>query len=413
MIIPLSLQIALRFSNRKQRGCIVSLGYVISTISIALGVAILIIGLSAINGFERELNQRILAVIPHGEIEPIHPPFTNWKNIIKQVKKVSGIMAAAPYINFTSIAEHGTKLQVIQVKGVDPQQETYLSALPHFIQNGAWQQFTTGKKQIIIGKVVADNLNVKCGDWITIMIPNINPNGKLLQPKRIRVVVCGILALHNQLDYFFAIVPLADAQRYLDKQQDISGIAMKINNVFDANRLVRNVSRVINADVSVHSWINTYGYMYRDIQMIRTIMYLAMILVIILACFNIVSTLVMVAKDKSANIAILRTLGAKNQLISAIFIWCGLLAGLTGSAIGGIIGTILALNLTHIVKGVEHFLGYQLLSGNIYFIDFLPTELHWLNVVSVLSITLLISLLASWYPARYINTINPTLILNR
>ncbi|CAK8738993.1 Lipoprotein-releasing system transmembrane protein LolE [Sodalis praecaptivus] len=167
-----------------------------------------------------------------------------------------------------------------------------------------------------------------------------------------------------------------------------------------------------NAYIKIRSWIGTYGYMYRDIQMIRAIMYLAMVLVIGVACFNIVSTLVMAVKDKSADIAILRTLGAKDGLTRAIFIWYGLLAGLTGSVIGAVVGVLMALNLTTLVKGLERLLGHRLLSGDIYFIDFLPTKLHWVDVTSVLATALLLSLLASWYPARRASRIDPARVLS-
>ncbi len=410
--IPLALQIALRFSRGRRSGGMVSLISIISTVGIALGVAVLIIGLSAMNGFERELNHRILAVVPHGEIEPVNPPFTGWPAILGRVEKVPGIVAAAPYLNFTGLVERGAKLKAIQVRGVDPQQESRLSALPSYVQNGAWRDFAAGKQQIIVGQGVAAALDIKQGDWLTIMIPNSDPQMKLLEPKRIRLQVSGILALSGQLDHSFAMVPLADAQQYLDRGQDISGIAIKVGDPFAANKLVRDAGEVTQSYVYIRSWIGTYGYMYRDIQMIRAIMYLAMVLVIGVACFNIVSTLVMAVKDKSTDIAILRTLGAKDRLTRAIFIWYGLLAGLTGSVSGVVVGVAAALNLTSLVKGIERMLGHNLLSGDIYPIDFLPTELHWLDVAIVLGTALLLSLLASWYPARRASRIDPARVLS-
>jgi lipoprotein-releasing system permease protein len=322
------------------------------------------------------------------------------------------MLAAAPYVNFTGLIERDDKLRAVQVRGVDPEQEYQLSMLPRYVQDNAWQDFSAGKQQIIIGQGVAQALNVKRGDWLTIMIPNSSPQMKLLEPKRIRLQVSGILALSGQLDHSYAMVPLADAQNYLDKGQDITGIAIKVNDPFNANKLVRDAGEVTRSYVYIRSWMGTYGYMYRDIQMIRAIMYLAMVLVIGVACFNIVSTLVMAVKDKSGDIAILRTLGAKDRLTRAIFIWYGLLAGLTGSVSGVVVGVLMALNLTSLVKGIEHMLGHNLLSGDIYYIDFLPTELHWLDVVIVLCTALLLSLLASWYPARRASRIDPARVLS-
>lgn len=410
--MPLSLLIGLRFSRGRRRGGMVSLISVISTIGIALGVAVLIVGLSAMNGFERELNNRILAVVPHGEIEAVNQRWTNWQEALDNVQKVPGIAAAAPYINFTGLVESGANLRAIQVKGVNPQQEQHLSALPSFVQGDAWRNFKAGEQQIIIGKGVADALKVKQGDWVSIMIPNSNPEHKLMQPKRVRLHIAGILQLSGQLDHSFAMIPLADAQQYLDMGSSVSGIALKMTDVFNANKLVRDAGEVTNSYVYIKSWIGTYGYMYRDIQMIRAIMYLAMVLVIGVACFNIVSTLVMAVKDKSGDIAVLRTLGAKDGLIRAIFVWYGLLAGLFGSLCGVIIGVVVSLQLTPIIEWIEKLIGHQFLSSDIYFIDFLPSELHWLDVFYVLVTALLLSLLASWYPARRASNIDPARVLS-
>ncbi|QXN61994.1 lipoprotein-releasing ABC transporter permease subunit LolE [Serratia fonticola] len=409
---PLSLLMALRFSRGRRRGGMVSLISVISTIGIALGVAVLIVGLSAMNGFERELQNRILAVVPHGEIEPVKQPFTGWPEILQRVEKVPGILAAAPYINFTGLMENGAQLRAVQVKGVDPAQEKQLSALPSYVQGDAWANFKSGEQQVILGKGVADALGVKQGSYVTVMIPNSDPEMKLLQPKRIRLHVTGILQLSGQLDHSLAMVPLADAQHYLDMGDSVTGIAIKVNDVFAANKLVRDAGEVADATVYIKSWIGTYGFMYRDIQMIRAIMYLAMVLVIGVACFNIVSTLVMAVKDKSGDIAVLRTLGAKDGFIRAIFVWYGLLAGLVGSLSGVVVGVIASLQLTNIMKGIEKLMGHSFLSGDIYFIDFLPSELHWLDVAIVLGTAIMLSLLASWYPARRASRIDPARVLS-
>lgn len=410
--LPLSLLAALRFSRGRRRGGMVSLISVISTVGIALGVAVLIVGLSAMNGFERELNNRVLAVVPHGEIMPVKPPFAGWQQVLQRVEKVPGIAAAAPYINFTGLLENGAQLRAVQVKGVDPQQESRLSALPKYVQGDAWSHFKSGEQQVILGKGVADALGVKEDAYVTVMIPNSDPQMKLLQPKRIRLHVTGILQLSGQLDHSLAMVPLADAQQYLAMGDDVSGIAIKVNDVFAANKLVRDAGEVTNAYVYIKSWIGTYGYMYRDIQMVRAIMYLAMVLVIGVACFNIVSTLVMAVKDKSSDIAVLRTLGAKDGFIRAIFIWYGLLAGLVGSLSGVVVGVIASLQLTNIIKAIEKMIGHAFLSGDIYFIDFLPSELHGLDVASVLATSIVLSLLASWYPARRASRIDPARVLS-
>lgn len=413
MVAPLSLLIGLRFSRGRKRSGMVSLISIISTIGIALGVAVLIIGLSAMNGFERELNNRILAVVPHGEIEPLQQPFNDWPQIERRIEKVKGIVAAAPYITFTGLIESGVNLRAVQVRGVDPVQEKRLSALPDFVRGDAWSNFSAGKQQIIIGQGVADALHVKEDSWITIMIPNADQGrNKLSSPKRIRLQVAGILRLSGQLDHSFAMIPMSDAQNYLDMGNSVTGIAIKVADVFNARQRVHDAGMAADTYVRIKNWTTTYGYMYRDIQMIRAIMYLAMVLVIGVACFNIVSTLVMAVKDKSGDIAVLRTLGAKDGLIRAIFVWYGLLAGLLGSVCGVVLGTVISLELTPIMQIIERLAGHHFLSGDIYFIDFLPSELHWLDVIYVLATALILSLLASWYPARRASNIDPARVLS-
>ncbi|UDG79617.1 lipoprotein-releasing ABC transporter permease subunit LolE [Candidatus Steffania adelgidicola] len=412
MKIPLSLKIAFRFSQGRQWGDMPSLISIISTLGIALGVAALIIGLSTMNGFERALKDRILSVVPHGEIEPMTSHFDNWERVLKRIRQVPGILAAAPYLNFSGLVERDDKFQAIQIKSVDPVLEMKLSGLPDYVQNNAWSDFQAGRKKIIIGKKVGEMLKVKPGDWLTVMIPNTNPQMQLLQPKWIHLQVSGILALTTQMDHGVAIVPLADAQKYLNYGKDIGGIAIKVNDVFDASNLVRKAGKVTNTYVKIRSWMDSYGYMYHDIQTIRGIMYVAIILVIGVACFNIISTLVMAVKDKSVDIAILGTLGSQDGLIRSVFIWYGLLAGLTGSVIGTIVGVLISLNLTILVKEIEQILGCHLLSSDIYFIDFVPSELHLVDVISVLATALLLSLFASWYPARCASRISPAKALS-
>ncbi|AYA39946.1 lipoprotein-releasing ABC transporter permease subunit LolE [Xenorhabdus nematophila] len=410
--LPLALFTALRFSKGRRRSGMVSLISVISTLGIMLGVAVLIIGLSAMNGFERELNNRILSVVPHGQIYAVNQPFHDWEQSLERVRRTSGIAGASPYIEFTGLMERGEKLHAVQVRGVDLASESDVSTLPQFVRDGAWKTFSAGKNQVILGQGVAHSLHVKQGDWLTVMIPNSDPSLKLLQPKRIRLQVAGIFQLSGILDHSLALVPLVDAQKYLDYGHAITGIAIKADDVFAAEQRVWDAGNATGQYVYISTWIKDYGYMYNDIQMVRSIMYLAMVLVIGVACFNIISTLIMAVKDKSSDIAVLRTLGAKDGHIRAIFLWYGSLTGMIGSFIGAVVGVFTSLNLTTMMKGLEKLLGQQFLSGDIYFIDFLPSELHVMDVFYVLLTALILSLLASWYPARRASKLDPARILS-
>ncbi len=410
--MPLTLLAALRFSRGRRRTGMVSLVSIVSTLGIVLGVAVLIIGLSAMNGFERELNNRVLSVVPHGQIYAVEAPYNDWEYAQKIIRNTPGVQAVSPYVNFTGLLERGVNLKAIQIMGVSRETESQVSALPQFILNDAWQHFEAGKQSIILGQGVANSLNVKEGDWVTIMIPNTDASMKIQQPKRIRVQVTGIFRLSGLLDHQLALIPLADAQEYLGYGAGISGFEIKATDPFEADKVVYDAGLKTMHHVVVKSWIGDYGYMYNDIQMVRSIMYLAMILVIGVACFNIVSTLVMAVKDKSSDIAVLRTLGAKDKQIRAIFLWYGLLGGLVGSLIGVVLGVLVSLNLTTLIKGLEILVGHPILSGDVYFIDFLPSELHVMDVVYVLITTIILSLLASWYPARRASKLDPARILS-
>ncbi|WP_064602920.1 lipoprotein-releasing ABC transporter permease subunit LolE [Photobacterium sp. J15] len=412
MFRPLSLFIGSRFSRAKQRNRMVSFISISSTLGIAVGVAVIIIGLSAMNGFERELQNRVLSVIPHGELEAVKPPFTDWEPVLKTVQLHPRVKAAAPYVRFTALLEKGSNLKAVEVRGVNPEQERKVSALPDYILGDAWQQLSAGSKQIILGQGVADKLGITEGDWITAMIPNPDPSLKLKAPHRIRLQVAGLLALGGQIDHNFALIPMADAQQYLSMGQGISGISINVDNVLEAPAIVREVGFTLPVYVYLKSWTQKYGYLYRDIQMVRTIMYLVMVLVIGVACFNIVSTLMMAVKDRAADIAILRTMGAGDGLVKAIFIWHGILSGVVGSVLGSVLGSLVAINLTGLIKGLENLIGHQFLSGDIYFVDFLPTELAVHDVAIVTATAVVLSLLATWYPARRASALQPAQVLS-
>lgn len=408
--------ISWRYQRGKQKNPLVALIAKFSAIGIALGVAVLIVGLSAMNGFERELNQRILAVVPHIEIfsapQAKDPTIHHWQNLEKRLQQNPQIKGISPFVSFTALVENGSKLKVVQVKGVEKQAEDKVSSIGNFVQEQGWDKF--GKEGgLVLGAGIAKELDVKVGDWITLLISQQNGDEQFAQPTREPVQVTAILRLDGQLDYSYALLPLAQAQTFLTYKSDqITGVELKLDDPFSVRNLDLSMLNDYPQMLYMQNWISKFGYMYRDIQLIRTVMYIAMVLVIGVACFNIVSTLIMAVKDKQGDIAIMRTLGANNAFIKRIFIWYGLQAGMKGCLIGIVLGIILALNLTTFIQGIEWVIGKKLLSGDVYFVDFLPSELHWSDVLMVLIAALALSLIASLYPASRAAKLQPAQVLS-
>lgn len=408
--------ISWRYQRGKQKNRLVSLISLFSSVGIALGVAVLIIGLSAMNGFERELNQRVLSVVPHAELYSYNGnenvPIQAGERLEKLVSQNPNVSAVSPFVSFTGLIENGSQLKIAQVRGVDPKKQDQVSQLSHYIPAEQWQVFHQ-EGGLILGAGIAKDLSVEAGDEVTLLLPQPTEDGKLAQPLRFSLPVTGILKLEGQLDHSYALLPLTKAQELLEySPQEISGVELSLKAPFAVNQLALPELNTFEQPLYLNTWIDKFGYMYNDIQLIRAVMYIAMVLVIGVACFNIISTLIMAVKDKQGDIAIMRTLGANNRFIKQIFLWYGLISGMKGAVIGLILGVLLALNLTAIIKSLEQFFGVKLLSDGIYFIDFLPSELHWQDIVYVLLATLVLSLCASLYPASRAAKLSPAQVLS-
>ncbi|AAP95750.1 lipoprotein transporter subunit LolE [[Haemophilus] ducreyi] len=408
--------ISWRYQRGKQKNRLISLISLFSSIGIALGVAVLIIGLSAMNGFERELNQRVLSVVPHAELrvfnEVENSPIYAGEKLAELAKRNQDVIALAPFVSFTGLIENGRQLKIAQVRGIDATKQDQVSSLSQYVASQQWQAFQQ-QGGLILGAGIAKALNVTVGDDVTLLLPQTSGENKLAQPLRFNLPISGILRLEGQLDHSYALLPLAKAQQLLDYQPtEYTGIQLALKQPFNAQRLQLPELAEFEQPLYLATWIDKFGYMYNDIQLIRTVMYIAMVLVIGVACFNIISTLIMMVKDKQGDIAILRTLGANSRFIKQVFLWYGLLSGMKGALFGLVLGVLLSLKLTAIIQTLEHFLGTKLLSDGVYFIDFLPSELHWQDVCCVLFATVILSLVASLYPATRAAKLAPAKVLS-
>ncbi|MGL4735425.1 MAG: lipoprotein-releasing ABC transporter permease subunit LolE [Enterovibrio sp.] len=410
----LALFIGRRFRQVKRRNRLVSFISISSVLGISVGVMALIIGLSAMNGFERELRQRVLSVIPQGQLTGVGTTIENWPALAQQARRHPQVVATAPYVEFTGLLEKGVNLKPAQIRAVSLEHESQVSDIYRYVTDNAWPQLVPGTQRIIIGQGIADALEVKTGDWLTLLIPMASDeyDKKLRAPKKVRLQVAGTIALGGQIDHGLALIALEDGQNYFDLGSQVSGISLKFQDPFTAPLVMREVGGMVKQLVAMKNWMHQYGYLYRDIKLVRAVMYLVMVLVIGVACFNIVSTLMMAVKERATDIAILQTMGAKNSLIRSIFVWHGLMSGVIGSAAGCLLGASAALYLTHIVEWLEKLLGKKFLSSDIYFVNFLPTELHLTDLALVSFTAIALSLFATWYPTRRACQLQPARVLS-
>lgn len=398
----LSIWVGWRFYLARQSNSFISFISFASTAGIALGVAVLIIVLSAMNGFERELEERLLGVVAHGELSGVNSPVHEWQKIAQDAKQIPGIVATAPFIRLQGLVQKPGGFQGLTVLGVDTQYEKRVSVISQFMTDEAWETLSKGDmNNIVLGKGLADALAVKVGDALSLYMPDIDgPNSKRIgAAKSYRFRVTGIFELGGELDMTTAYVPMAYAASILNMGEGVSGVRIKVDDVFQSPRLIRELGYSQEQYLYLSDWTRTQGNLYQDIQLVRVVMYLVLALVIAVACFNIVSTLVMAVRDKQSEIAILLTMGMKRASIMMIFIVQGALNGMLGCLLGGVFGVLIADNLSKIAATIEDVLGIKLLSADVYFIDFLPSELNFTDVTIVLTLALLMSLIATIYPA--------------
>ncbi|WP_299005545.1 lipoprotein-releasing ABC transporter permease subunit LolE [uncultured Shewanella sp.] len=399
----LALWVGLRFYLARQSNRFISFISFASTAGIALGVAVLIIVLSAMNGFERELEQRLLGVVPHGELTGVNGGISDWQKIVKEAINIPGIVSAAPLIQIQGLVQKPKGFQGVSVIGIDPKLESTVSSISQFMSAKSWQSLSqSNSNNIVLGKGLAKALDLKVGQSLSLYTPELgaqSQNGQIRQAKSHRFVVSGIFSIGGELDLTTAYIPMAYASHLLGLGSDVTGVRIKVDKVFDAPRLIRELGYNQQQYLYINDWTRTQGNLYSDIQMVRMIMYLVLALVIAVACFNIVSTLVMAVRDKQSEIAILLTMGMKRSSIMGIFVVQGAFNGILGCALGVISGGLIALNLSDIAKSIEALFGIQLLSADVYFIDFLPSKLLMSDVISVTSLAFFMSLIATLYPA--------------
>jgi len=389
-----------RYVRSRSRNSFVSLISAISMLGIAIAVLVLIVVMSVVNGFERELKDRLLAMTAHASIENVDGKLADADRLRDVALKNPRVSAAAPYINGKALLVAGKQLSGAELRGIEPKLEDTVSGISGVMQEGALDALQAGTFNIVLGIELAEELQVAVGDKVTVTLAQgiVTPAGVI--PRTKRFTVSGIYRVGMyEFDRRLAFISLGDAQRLYRKKDTVTGVRLAVTEIYAAPDIVREVAREHGALVLVNDWTRRHVNFFRSIQITKSILFVILLMVIAVAAFNIVSTLVMVVKDKQSDIAILRTIGTKPSSILKIFVTQGSIVGITGTLLGVVGGIVIALNLESIVGFFETIFGIKFLAADVYFISDLPSELKIGDVVRIAAIALVLALVSTLYPA--------------
>jgi lipoprotein-releasing system permease protein len=405
MLKNIPIYIGLRYTRAKRRNQFISFISAFSLIGMALGVMALIIVLSVMNGFDREMKERILNVIPHGFIDQ-QPAVRDWQALSRRVDAQPGVVATAPYIQSSAMVTYAGGVEAIELQGIDPQIETKVSVVDQHMIVGDLDQLQPGEYGIVMGQFLASRLLLAPGDKIRVTSPEINmtPMGAFTRSRNFTLV--GVFAVGAQVDSTLALIHLSDAQKFL-RQPGVQGLHVKTENLYSAGLIMNQVRSNLGDEFRVRDWSQTQGSLFQAVKMEKIVVGSLLMIIIAVAAFNIVSSLVLMVADKRSDIAVLRTLGLNARQVMAIFIVQGSAVGFIGTFIGAIIGCLVALTLSAIMSGLESLFGFQMFDPDISFFVQLPSVLLWQDVAVICGIALGLSFLATLYPAYRAAQIEP------
>lgn len=402
MFRPLSIYIGARYTRAKRRNHFVSFISLTSMIGLALGVLVMIVVLSVMNGFDHEMRTKVLGMVPHATVESAQP-IDDWRSIAAPMQQHPQVLAVAPFVQMQGLLTYGDQVQKVLINGIDPAEESKVSIIGDYFVDGqgSLDELKVGEFGIVIGNIAAKKLGVSVGDKVTFVAPEVTVTPAGMFPRLKRFTVKGIFHVGaGELDGFVAMANLQDLARlHRWKPTQVQGLRLKFADLFQAPRVSWQLAARLSDDFYARDWTRTQGNLYQAIQMEKAMIGLLLLLIVAVAAFNIISTLVMVVTDKKADIAILRTLGATPGQIMAIFMVQGTVIGVVGTALGALLGCLVALNISSWIAGLERLLGHKILDATVYFIDYIPSQLQLNDVLLVCSAALLLSFLATLYPA--------------
>jgi lipoprotein-releasing system permease protein len=398
--IPYEWLIGTRYLRSTQRRGFLSLISIVSMLGLTVGVAVLIVVLSVMNGFERELRMRILSVTSHATLMGLQGTLPAWREAQRVAQAQAEVVAAVPYIESQAMLVHGAHSAASALRGVLPEQERRAVGLAQHIEGGSIDALQPGSYRVILGDALAESLSVRVGDDVVLVAPqgSMTPAGFAPTMRRFRVSGLFHSGMY-EFDSALALAALADVARVYRMGEGITGLRLALHDPFAAPRVVRSLALKLGGGYYVSDWTRNHANFFRSIQITKSLMFVMLLLVVAVAAFNIVAALVMVVKEKRRAIATLRTFGALPRNILVIFSVQGALIGLLGTLAGAVLGTLLANNLTRLVHGLERLSGRQFLDARVYLMSDLPAYVQWHDVLQVCGVSFLLCALATLYPA--------------
>lgn len=400
MFRPLSVFIGARYTRAKRRSLFVSFISFTSMIGLALGVLVMILVLSVMNGFDHEMRTRVLGMVPHATLERA-VPIDGWEALAERIQANPQVAAVAPFIQAQGLLTNRGQVSKILINAVDPTAERRVSIIDQFFREGSLDDLAPGEFGIVIGDKAAQKLGLAVGDKVTFVAPEVTVTPAGMFPRMKRFTVTGIFHVGaGEIDGYVAMANIADLARLKRwKPGQVQGLRLRFEDLFQAPRIAWESAGQLGEDYYSRDWTRTHGNLYQAIRMEKAMIGLLLLLIVAVAAFNIISTLVMVVTDKRGDIAILRTLGATPRQIMAIFMVQGTVIGVVGTLVGAVLGILAALNVSAGIAWLERLIGHKFLNADVYFIDYLPSRLLAADVIQVCVAALLLSFLATLYPA--------------
>lgn len=400
MAAPWEWRVGTRYLRSTNRRGFVSFVAVISTIGLMLGVAVLIVVLSVMNGFERELRSRILAVTSHATLMGLEGSLPDWRGARVQALQAPGVRHAVPYIEAQAMIARGSRVLGSAVRGVDPKLEREATGLARQLSGAKLEDLEPGAWRVILGATLARELGVSRGDDVVLIIPEGSATPEGIVPRMRRLTVIGTFdSGMYEFDRGLALMNLADAARLYRMGEGVSGLRLALEDPLQAPEVVRNLALALGGGFYVSDWTRNHANFFQSIELTKGMMFVILLIIVAVAAFNIVSTLVMIVKEKQGDIALLRTLGATPGNILGAFAIQGVLIGLVGTLAGAGLGVLLAHNVETIVRGIEHTFGVQFMDAKVYFMTDLPAYVEWGDLLRVCAVAFLLCALATLYPA--------------